>query len=78
MLYNGRGAAYFDMGHIGRSIEDFDRAIHIEPDFAYAYNNRAMSYIRLGRYEEAEQDVRRAVELGLDPQEAIAELEGRL
>ena len=44
------------------------------PTDAYAYSNRALSYIRVGRYEEAEEDVKRAQELGINPAEAIEEL----
>ena len=70
----GRGAAYFEQGAYERSIEDFDQAIRLG-EYPSAYANRAVSYIRLGRLAQAEEDIKRAQELGYDPQEAIAELE---
>ena len=72
--YIGRGAAYFEQGAYQRAIDDFDRAIHLG-DYPYAFANRAVSYIRLGKLAEAEADIKRAQELGYDPEEAIEELE---
>jgi len=72
--YIGRGAAYFEQGAYERSIEDFDQAIRLG-EYPSAYANRAVSQIRLGRFVEAEEDIKRAEELGYDPQEAIAELD---
>ena len=72
--YVARGAAYFEQGAYERSIDDFDQAIGLG-DYPHAYANRAISNIRLGRTAEAEEDIKRAQELGYDPQDAIAELE---
>ena len=71
--YIGRGAAYFERGAFQNSIDDFDQAIRLD-DYPHAYANRAVSYIRLGKYAEAEEDIKRAQELGYDADEAVEEL----
>ena len=40
MAYNNLGSAYNDLGNYRQAIDDFDRAIEINPDNAEAYNNR--------------------------------------
>jgi tetratricopeptide (TPR) repeat protein len=65
------------MGQLDSSIDDFDQAIRLAPDLGFAYNNRAVSYIRLGRYDQAQADVDRAQKLGVHPAEAIEELGNR-
>ena len=37
-----------------------------KPDYAYAFNNRGISYKNLGRYDEAIADYNRAIELKPD------------
>ena len=74
--YVGRGAAYFEQGAFQNSIDDFDQALRLG-DYPHAYANRAVSYIRLGKYAEAEEDIKCAQELGYDADEAIEELNKR-
>ena len=73
----GRGAARFDMGQYKGSIDDFNEAIRLAPNLGFAYNNRAISYIRLELYDEAQRDIDRAQQLGVRPTEAIEELKNR-
>ena len=53
-------------GNLEDAISEFDEAIGINPQFATAYAIRALSYRLLGMDALAEQDVERAIELGLD------------
>ena len=71
--YIGRGAAYFEQGAFRQSIDDFGRALGLG-DYPHAYANRAISYLRLGKLAEAEEDIKLAQQSGYEPQEAIEEL----
>ena len=53
-----------------RSIEDYDRAIELDPNVAAAYYNRGHSYSDLGQYQRAIEDFDKAIEL--DPNYAEA------
>jgi tetratricopeptide (TPR) repeat protein len=46
-----------------RSVEEYTQAIKICPNFTVAYNNRAVSYQRLGRYDLALSDDTKAIEM---------------
>jgi tetratricopeptide (TPR) repeat protein len=43
-----------------------DKAIELNPDFAYAYNNRGLTYYDLMMYNEAIEDYYKAIELNPD------------
>ena len=53
-----------------RSIEDYDKAIELDPNDAEAYNNRGNSYSDLGQYQRAIEDYDKAIELDPDYAEA--------
>ena len=63
MAYNNRGIAYGHLGQYERSIQDLDRAIQLDSDFAMAYYNRGVAYGFLGRDSEAYADERKACSL---------------
>ena len=44
VAYNTRGAAYAKIGRYQNAIEDFTKAIQIDPNFAGAWTNRALAY----------------------------------
>ena len=48
-------------------MQDFDEAIRLDPEDAAAYVSRARGNTLLGRDQEAQQDIIRAVDLGFDP-----------
>ena len=52
------------------SIQDYNGAIHLDPQLALAYNNRANAYMFLGQYQKAIEDYNEAIRL--DPQLALA------
>ncbi len=49
--------------------------IRLDPLYAEAYASRARAYTILGKDVEAEQDVERLVELGIDPGSLMAGIE---
>ena len=41
--YRNRGLSYSDLGQNERAIEDYDKAMKLDPNSAGAYNNRGIS-----------------------------------
>jgi tetratricopeptide (TPR) repeat protein len=64
--YFQQGYAHVEAGEYERAIEDYDRAIDIDPDDALAYNDRGVAYFALGEYERAIEDYDRAIEIDPD------------
>ena len=48
---------------VGQAIQDFDRAIQLNPNDATVFNNRGLAYDRLEQYQKAIQDYDRAIQL---------------
>ena len=63
--YYERGNAQFDAGEYDTAIEDYGRAIQLDPRHARAFNNRALAQAALGRNAEALADYSQAI--ALDP-----------
>ena len=61
--YNNRGLALKNMGRLHEAIEDFDRAIALNPDYTLAYNNRGVTFKKAGMLREAIEDFDRAIAL---------------
>ena len=64
--YNNRGLAYDSKGDYDRALEDFSKAIELEPDYADSYNNCGVIYSRKGDYDRALEDFSKAIELEPD------------
>jgi tetratricopeptide (TPR) repeat protein len=58
-----RGTRALNRRDFDHAIEHFTRAIEIDPNFAEAYNQRAIAKFLLERYAECIDDCRRCVEL---------------
>ena len=50
-------------GQHQRAIEDFDKAIQLDPDYALAYANRGIAYHLLGQDEKSDADKAKACSL---------------
>jgi Flp pilus assembly protein TadD len=68
--HNNLGQRYQKNGEFDKAIEEFLKAIELNPNMTSAMNNLAICYSRLGRYPEAEATYLRAIEL--NPQSAYA------
>ena len=68
VVYNNRGTAYFNKEGYDQAIQNYDKAIELNPNFAEAYNNRGNAYEDKGEYDQAIQDYNKAIEL--DPENA--------
>jgi TonB family protein len=73
VLYNQRGLAQFQSGHLREAMHDFTQAIEHNPTLAEAYNNRGIAHRTAGDYVRAIPDLQQAIELGL--QQASADLQ---
>lgn len=63
IAYNNRGIAYNAGGNYDRAIQDFNRAIMLDPKFEKPYNNRADAYNHKGDYNRAILDYNQAIAL---------------
>ena len=61
--FNARGNRYSRNGAYQEALENYARAIELDPGFAEAYYNRGVSYYELGRHAEAIADLSRAIDL---------------
>ena len=70
VTYNNRGVAYHELKQYERAIEDFSKAIELNPNLADGYYNRGFTYHELKQYERAIEDYNKAIEL--NPKYAVA------
>lgn len=61
--YYNLGNAKARLGQIEEAIDDYDKAIRLNPSFDAAYNNRGWEKSRLDRIDEARQDFEMALNL---------------
>lgn len=57
------GTHYYYLKQYERAIQDYNKAIQLNPNYAVAYNNRGNAYSDLRKYERAIQDFDKAIEL---------------
>ena len=58
--------AKYDLGDYEGAVQDCNKAIELDPDYASAYYNRGIAKYGLGDYEGAVQDYSKAIELNPD------------
>jgi tetratricopeptide (TPR) repeat protein len=63
VAYLNRGKAFADLDNYSKAIEDYNKAIEINPDIAATFNNRGTVYTKLGDYLKALSDYYRAIEI---------------
>ena len=68
-LFVSQGASYYNVGQYQRAIEDYDKAIELDPNNDRTYQQRGDCYVELGQYQRAIEDYGKAIEL--DPNNAI-------
>jgi tetratricopeptide (TPR) repeat protein len=61
-----QGIEYTKQGNNDLAMEEFTKAIEIDPDYSYAYYNRALAYYRKGELENSLMDYNKAIELNPD------------
>jgi tetratricopeptide (TPR) repeat protein len=58
-----RGQVHELLGEHQQAIQDYDAAIHDQPDAPYVYRARAMARDAMGDHDEAQQDRRTAIRI---------------
>jgi tetratricopeptide (TPR) repeat protein len=58
-----RGAVHYFLHEYELAIQDFNRAIELNPEYERAYNNRGLAYQALGKTAEAQADFEKYNEL---------------
>jgi len=66
MVYYDRGLAYLNKGQNDKALEDFNKAIAINPNYAKAYYNRGVIYYKKWLDEKAISDFRKACDMGIE------------
>ena len=61
--YFGEGTRYLLSGQLDAAVSALSKAIGLKPNYAEAYNNRALAYYELNQYPEAEEDFYTALQL---------------
>jgi len=62
-IYSDRGWAYLHLKDYQRAITDFNSALDLKPEYAWAYGSRGLVYRFLKDYQRAIADFDRAIEL---------------
>jgi tetratricopeptide (TPR) repeat protein len=74
-LLSSRGLAYLEIGELERGLDDINRALEIDPEYAAGYDRRAYAYFLLGDYERSKEDLDEALRrIATLPSESRAEL----
>jgi tetratricopeptide (TPR) repeat protein len=68
--HNNLGLTFNDMGRVDKALEEFEKALAVDPGFYEAYNNRGGALHKMGRPDKAIEDFDRAIVL--NPQYAEA------
>ncbi|NOU16487.1 MAG: tetratricopeptide repeat protein [Bacteroidales bacterium] len=66
VLYRNRGSDRSDLADYKGSIQDYSKAIELNPVFAGTYYNRGLAFYELKQFEMAIQDYSKAIELNPD------------
>lgn len=67
---NSKGVDLAEQGRYEEAVAVFDKAIEIDPEYAYAWSNKGNVLSDMGKYDEAIAAFDRAIEI--DPEYAVA------
>jgi protein O-mannosyl-transferase len=70
LAYNNRGQAFYLIGQLDQAIEDFNKAIILDPASFKAYLNRGAAFINKGQFDQANADFDKAIALNPSYSEA--------
>lgn len=74
MAFNNRGNACAFIGDFRAAIDDYGRAIELDPYLAMAYANRGLIFLVQGRQAEADKDFTQCLNLEPDMADKLREL----
>jgi tetratricopeptide (TPR) repeat protein len=61
--YFKSGMKWYKKGQYDQSIENFNRAIEIDPEYSMAYASRGLVWVKTGKYDRAIEDYNTAIEI---------------
>ena len=67
LIYSNRGFGKSSAHNEDGALEDFNKAIEIDPDIAVSYNNRGQIYLNRKEYDRAIADFSKSIELNAHP-----------
>ena len=70
-IHTELAAAYFSRGQMAVALEELSKAVKAEPDYAMAYNVRALVRMALRENEQAEEDFQHSLRLDPNNSEAL-------
>ena len=73
-MYYTRGLAHSKKGEVKLAIEDYTKAIELNPDYADAFYNRSKAWLHLGKPEKAKSDMAAASSIGINSTTASEEI----
>ena len=65
LYHNNIGVFLKHKGMLGKALEEYAKALKLNPDFANGYYNRGVLYYEIGRYEKAREEWEKV--LKIDP-----------
>ncbi len=65
-VYHNRGLVYGDKGEYDRAIEDYNKAIELDPKYWESYMNLGFIYLKKGEYARALENYNKTVEINPD------------
>ena len=71
--YYNRGLDHAKNGEFQLAIEDYTKAIELNPEYADAYYRRSKTWLHLGEVEKAKSDMKSASSIGIDSATALDE-----
>jgi tetratricopeptide (TPR) repeat protein len=74
---NNRGLAYFHLGKFAQAMEDYNKAIAINPEYSGAYNNRGLLYFKQGNFNLAISDFNQSIEKNTESASAYSSYSNR-
>jgi tetratricopeptide (TPR) repeat protein len=63
LVHTKQGIAYSKKGQYAKAIEEYNKALEVNPNCALAYYNRSVAYSSMGQYDRAVSDCTRALQL---------------
>lgn len=67
VAYHNRGVIYATKGNFAPAIENFQKALSYNPDYAVCHNNLAIVFKKMGEIAKAEEHFQTAKKLGFEP-----------
>ncbi|MBI4650564.1 tetratricopeptide repeat protein [Candidatus Desantisbacteria bacterium] len=69
-VHNALGVIYRKKGKYDRAIEEYEKALHFDPEYTLAYSNLGFIYYRKSMYDKAMEYYKKAIEI--DPSYVLA------